>query len=326
MKKALSFLIFSFYLQASSQPIFVTISGGNLYSLNLSTCSSRFVGPTGHGFGDIAFTPDGKLWGIEGGILYKIDTTNANTTMIGTTGTQAVSLVALNNTILLAEYGQNLYGINTINATSYLIGHLGYTASGDLTWYDNDLYMTASNLLIKIVSNSSFSSISSVTKVNSDGNNIPTCEGAVTAPFIGFDNSIIGFSGGNAYKICQIDGSSQLLCASIVPAGIPGAATLTLPTQNPKPQSCFGSTPQTQNPPIRIIQNTNQIIIVTNPGLDDATLIVFNMLGQKVRQLTNITSTSVTVNHENLASGVYVFRIIQRNRDEIVKKLPLFHN
>ena len=65
------FLLIS--LNVSSQKrIFATISGGDLYSIDLVNCNKYFVGATGVGFGDIAFTTNGLLWGISNGQLFKI--------------------------------------------------------------------------------------------------------------------------------------------------------------------------------------------------------------------------------------------------------------
>src|SRR5262249_20796009 len=157
--------------------------------------------------------PDGQLWGIAGGNLYHIDTANANATLVGNTGIGGVSLVALNDTTLLIEGNSILYGINVNTASSYYIDTIGYSASGDLTWYDDDLFMVTSGVqIIKIVLNNTYSSIVSVTPI---GSAVPTCEGAVTASFIGNYNSIVGFNGSNLIKICQLDGSYQMLCPSL---------------------------------------------------------------------------------------------------------------
>ena len=102
-----------------AQTVFATISGGNQYSLNLTNCTSSFIGVTGHGFGDIALTPNARLWGIEGGILYEINGSTATSTSIDITGTHGVSLVALDDATLLTEYQNNLYGISVATGLSY---------------------------------------------------------------------------------------------------------------------------------------------------------------------------------------------------------------
>ena len=100
-----------------------------------------------------------------------------------------------------------------------------------LTWYDDDLYMITQ--LIKIVLNDSNTAIESVTPISFT---VPICEGAVTASFVGDYNSIIGFSGPDLIKVCQLDGSTQMLCPDLNIDGTPGAASIRLPTQVPQPQ------------------------------------------------------------------------------------------
>ncbi len=231
------FLFANSFNSFSQQPIFATIGGGDLYSFDLPNCTRHFVGSTGYGFGDIAFTPNGKLWGIVGGELYQIDTSTANATLIGNTGIGAVSLVGLNDTTLLAEYDMKLYGLNINNAISYFIDTIGYQAAGDLTWYDDDLYMvTSGEQIIKMILNKTQTAIISTIPI---GRSVPSCEGAVTTSFVGEYNSIVGFSGSDAIKICQIDGSSQMLCSNLNINGTPGAASLRLVSQVPEPTLCF---------------------------------------------------------------------------------------
>ncbi len=329
MKKIFSILLLTVCLNVfSQQPIFVTISGGDLYSLNLTTCTSRFVGSTGQGFGDIAFTPDGRLWGIISGDIYKIDTVTANATLIYNTGIGAVSLVALNDSTLLAEFNMKLYGLNINSATSYYIDTIGYQAAGDLTWYDNDLYLNTGNQLIKIVLNNTNSAILSVTPVNSTSNPIPNCEGTATSTFVGDYNSIIGFSGQDAYKICQIDGSHQLLCSTIVPNSIPGAASIRLPVQNPLPIAC------SQTSAIESLSNNLKIKISPNPfssstnltaNFTNTILTIYNVHGQQVKQIET-NSKQTVLSRDNLPSGLYFLRVTKDNKVVASDKLVIVDN
>ncbi|HYV91993.1 MAG TPA: T9SS type A sorting domain-containing protein [Chitinophagales bacterium] len=260
----------------SQQPIFATISGGDLYSFDLTNCTRHSIGSTGQGFGDIAFIPDGRLWGIIGGQLYQIDTATAIATLVGNTGVGSITLVGLNDSTLLAEFGMNLYGINTNNATSYYIDHIGYGASGDLTWYDDDLYMTTP--VIKIVLNNTNTAILSVTNLNSS---VPTCKGAVTASFVGDYNSIVGFNGPNLYKICQIDGSYEMLCPSLNIGGTPGAA--------------YSFIHYTLSTPATV-------------SID-----LYDVFGNKLQQLANGNQQqgehNTTLDARKLANGVYILKI-----------------
>ncbi|MGC4057423.1 MAG: hypothetical protein QM743_04775 [Chitinophagaceae bacterium] len=220
----------------AQQPIYATITGGDLYSFDLANCTRKLIGSTGVGFGDIAFTADGKLWGIAGGELFEINTATAAVRSLGLTGVQAVSLVGLNDTLLLAEDQKKLYSINVKTGASKYIDTIGFQAAGDLTWYDTDLVMvTSDGQIVKITLNNSNTAVLSVRPA---GSYIPTCEGAVTASFKDDYNAIVGFSGKDAIKICPVDGSYKMLCPDLNIGGTPGAASMRLYTQFPKPTVC----------------------------------------------------------------------------------------
>jgi hypothetical protein len=226
----------------SQQPVFATENGA-LYSIDLNNCSKRLVG-IGVELVDIAFTPDGRLWGLSNGAIYRVDTSNASSTFIGQTLIGGVSLESLNDSVLLSEYEDSLWEININTLKTYNLGNIGYAAAGDLVWYDNDLYMS-SHQLIRIVLNSTNTMILSSVPVDSFDNPIPECEGLATASFPGLENSIVGFCTRdyNAYKICPIDGSYQLLCPLM--GEFAGAASIRLPTQDPLPTSCADILPVT---------------------------------------------------------------------------------
>ncbi|HLP50351.1 MAG TPA: T9SS type A sorting domain-containing protein [Chitinophagales bacterium] len=311
------FCIIICFAAFGQQPIFATISGGDLYSFDLGKCKRNFIGVTGYGFGDIAFTPNGRLWGIEGGMLYNIDTSNANSTLIGNTEIGAVTLLGLNDTTLLAEFGNNLYSINVNTAASTYIDTIGYSAAGDLVWYDNDLYLVTP--LVKITMNSTYTDILSVTLIN---DTVPTCEGAVTASFTGDFNSIVGFNGDNAIKICQLDGSHQVLCPELNPGGTPGAASIRLPTQNPQPAVCSVKTGEES-----LLKN--QFSIYPNPatgvvhiGFAEENLIekitAVNSLAQQVSLPFSLWGYHATADITGLQNGVYFLRATSHGKEHTV--------
>lgn len=235
----LCLLLFPVFQSSAQTSVFTTIAGGDLYKIDIYNCSRTKVGSTGVGFGDIAFTSNGKLWGIAGGVLYNIDTSTAIATSIGFTGVSGVSLVEVNDTLLFTEYAKKLYAINTNNATATYIDTIGYSATGDFTWYDDDLYMVTSSAgIVKMELNSNYTAINNITAI---GTNMPSCEAAITAVFPGDFNAIVGFNGANVIKICQLTGTSSMLCPNLNIGGTPGAAFLRLPTQNPKPTTCLSS-------------------------------------------------------------------------------------
>jgi hypothetical protein len=288
--------------------VFATISGGDLYSFDLENCTRNFVGSTGQGFGDIAITPNGQLWGTVTGSLYQIDPNTANATLIGSTGLNAVSLVALNDTILLAESGLNLVGINTNTAETFYIDTIGYQASGDLTWYDNYLFMVTSlGMIIRIELSETFSSIENVTPI---GSGIPTCEAAISASFPGEINAIIGFSGPDLLKICPIDGTYEILCQELNVGGTPGAAASRLGNQLPAPSLCIPTS-------VAYLLNKFDFTVAPNPAqahLNFSTsfskpidFVIYDAQGQQVQ--SGQISDGSKIQIESLESGIYLIRL-----------------
>jgi hypothetical protein len=215
---------------------------------------------------------------------------------------------------LLFESGLNLYGLNINTLSSYLIGYIGYGASGDLTWYDDDLYMTTP--LIKIVLNSSNTAIVSVTPISLS---VPSCEGAVTASFAGDYNHIVGFNGPNLIKVCQIDGTYQTLCANLNIGGTPGGASIRLATQVPQPTACSTTGIQNvfSNNLISIFPNptSNELNIQTNHN-QPSEIILYDILSRKLLHQT--FTNSVSLNTEQLQKGIYIYEL--RDKKGVIKK------
>lgn len=261
----LFFLFFYAWNSLAQNSIYVLSNSPNdLYVVDLENCSRTFIGNTNQQFGDIAFTEDGRLWGITGGFLYEINPQTAVSDSVGFTNTNAVSLVGWNDSILLAESNFSLYAINVNTALASYIDTIGYQASGDLTWYDNDLYIvTGFPGIIKMVLNPSLSGLQAVTPINAL--DLPTCEGAVTANFDNDFNAVVGFNGENVIKICRLDGSYEMLCPNLNPGGTPGAASLRLAVQNPLPATCN----QTNN----LVELKNARVYVSpNPASDQISI------------------------------------------------------
>jgi len=325
-------LVISFVVDGQ-QSIFVTIAGGDLYKLNLTNCDSTFIGSTGIGFGDIAFTNDGKLWGIAAGDLYEIDTITALTNFVGNTGLSGVSLVGASDTSLFIEDATNLFSLKVSDASVVLIGSIGYSSCGDLTWYDNDLYMTTCDQLIKISLDATYSSIVSVSEVNSVADPIPGCEGIITASFPNANNIILGFSGAEAdvYKICQIDGTYELWCSAILPGGVPGGASIKLLPQIPEPITCpvlsssdFFNSPTS----VEFYPNPCQSVgtIVSEHELQNASVVIYDLLGNVVFRMDAVNGKSIPVSTESIISGLYYIRIHQYHDSKIISLIKFSKN
>lgn len=306
-------------LSYAQQSNFVTVLGGDLYKLDIANCTATLVGATGQTFNDIAFTTDGRLWGIAIGDLYRIDTTTGNATLVTTTSSGAVSLVGLNDSVLLAEYQMNLYAVDVDFGTSSFLGTIGYQAAGDLSWYDNALYLTTvDQKLVRIVMNSTFTAIVSVSVVNAVSNPIPFIEGMVTISVPNDYNFLVGYSAGTAYRICPNDGTFELLCNNLTPNSILAGAAFRLPVQNPQPLACplLAVNVYPQNNGLHLSPNpfTESVTLQSETELRNAELRICNMQGEVVQRILAVAGKSVTIPRNALPAGIYFLQVSRSDK------------
>lgn len=127
--------------------IWIADSAGGLGYVNVDTGEVTLVGNTETVFTDIAFDPDGNLYGITFSALYTIDKATAQATLIGPHNNDSGaknSLVFSSDGTLYAAWDA-LYTIDTTTGMSNLIGNGGtvYSSSGDLAFHKGNLYMTS---------------------------------------------------------------------------------------------------------------------------------------------------------------------------------------
>lgn len=132
-----------------SQNMFIGTSSGELWKTNPATCNATLIGscPT---FVDIAFLPNGKLYGQTFSAIYEVDTLTAASTLIMTVSS-GNSLVGAPNGMLYAVSGTNLLEIDVVNGTSTSLGNVTCSSGGDLAFFNGELYLACSgNNLLKI--------------------------------------------------------------------------------------------------------------------------------------------------------------------------------
>ena len=117
---------------------------GRLGTVDVATGDVNVIGSMGVTMTDIAFDPEGNLWGINFGSLYKIDKTTAASTLVGSLGTSANSLVFNSSGVLYAA-NTSLYTIDTTTGAASLVGNGGdsYTSSGDLAFVGGNLFLSS---------------------------------------------------------------------------------------------------------------------------------------------------------------------------------------
>lgn len=210
----------------SAQPQYASL-GGEIYRIDLSTCSSTLViGSNFTTWFDIALSPANPniIYGINFvNELYEINLTSSQFTLLS--DFSAVFQGSLNSLVCDGNgtlYAANqsfsaLYSYDIATSTwTYLATLNGYTSAGDLTFYNGMLYMsTVTNEIIKI--DPVTFSIVSVTPMNEPDvfglgviSNMTLCEAGSV--------SMIASSGGSLYTLDPATGVSTLLCPNIFPA------------------------------------------------------------------------------------------------------------
>ncbi|MDP2388536.1 MAG: LamG-like jellyroll fold domain-containing protein [Bacteroidota bacterium] len=64
----------------------------------------------------------------------------------------------------------------------------------------------------------------------------------------------------------------------------------------------------------------------TNGVLSNATLIIYNSIGQEVKQIRNISGEEITIERDDLPTGMYIISLSQDNRKIAIKKMVITDN
>ncbi len=201
-----------------AQLIYYSDSGGQLFTVDISTggCDVNLLGSiTYNGSAlvptDIAFHPNGNLYGTANGNLFSINVSSFEATYIGNhnspPGDFINSLVCDSDGVMYAA-DTKLFTINILTGEATAIGDLPCESAGDLAFNSNNLYLACvGNSLLKI-----------------DLNNPPASQivGQMTAsdPFFGIvtfatecsDVQTFGTAGNGLYEITIENANTQLLC------------------------------------------------------------------------------------------------------------------
>lgn len=143
-----TFCVLLFFGQtANAQSIFISTST-DLHKTYLGTCNTTLVGSFAPvtGMLDLAFHPNGNLYGVNSNDFYQIDTTTGAATYIGTHGTGVTALTSDNSgNMYAAATNGNFYTMDITTGTATLIGMMGSGPAGDLAFFDGNLYMADVN-------------------------------------------------------------------------------------------------------------------------------------------------------------------------------------
>ncbi len=149
--------IFAFIATTSlyAQTIYLINSNG-LWRLDLASCTNEFVVAVEvQNTSDIAFHPDGTLYGLDGsGSLFTIDTITGDTNLVYKFTGQLFEAMTCSKAGILYISGRDgeLWTFVPSTGVATLLGTLPYGYAGDLTFIDAELYMTSiwDDLIIRV--------------------------------------------------------------------------------------------------------------------------------------------------------------------------------
>jgi len=67
----------------------------------------------------------------------------------------------------------------------------------------------------------------------------------------------------------------------------------------------------------------NPVTFYSGKKMSDATLTIYNVFGQLLKQIIDVSENSLTLNRDNLPDGVYLFRISEGNNIILSGKLVI---
>lgn len=135
--------------------IWIAGSGGGLGSVELETGVVHYSGDLQYELLDIAFSPEGVLYGISEDFVFTVNKDDASLSFVGEHGlgviTNALIFDSSGNLYSAAYDTTLLYSIDPNSGVGSTIGDIGYKSSGDLAFQDDILYMTTTdNNLIQV--------------------------------------------------------------------------------------------------------------------------------------------------------------------------------
>jgi len=130
-------------LTCVGQSLYLSTTSGDIHSLDITTCDLRLVCATGLGIGDLALSKEETLYAIiANGELYEIDTITGGSEFVYDFDGQAYNSLTIDEQgVFYASGSQGLlatYDTNT--GIGGILGNMGARATGDLTFYQGDLY------------------------------------------------------------------------------------------------------------------------------------------------------------------------------------------
>jgi len=190
-----------------AQTFLANDSNGNLIGIDINGCATNVLIGIGS-YTDIANHPNGFLYAVKSnGQLYQINSTTGNSNLISSfSGSGYYALTAdADGTIFAASGSGALASYSPVSNQSITYSNMGFGASGDLTFYQGDMYMASTdNTMVRIDPNNP----SNNTVIINFSSSNATIFGIVSA-VDGCTTQTYALSNDNPSRVYQIDWDNQ---------------------------------------------------------------------------------------------------------------------
>lgn len=139
---ALVLLVVCTLLPARGETIYAAAVTGDILAIDPQQGISSVLVHTGVCWYDIALAGDGTLYGSDGSSLYRLDLLDGTATLLGSFGAFVNGMTFVGET-LYASGLTELYTVNVGTGHAQLVGSTGFVSAGDLQWFQDALYLTA---------------------------------------------------------------------------------------------------------------------------------------------------------------------------------------
>lgn len=171
-------LILSSYFGFSQNEIIVATNTGYIINVDIDACEVDSICNLHASIFDIAINSKREIFITDGKKIFQVDTTNCTYYQINLNpltdynyggGDWLTSLVCLDDIFLFSVSSEGvLYKINNQKGTHTIIDTLVHGSSGDLTWYNGKLILSANaNFLVEIELDESFNTLISENVIDS---------------------------------------------------------------------------------------------------------------------------------------------------------------
>ena len=195
-------IFFGVHTFSNAQSIYLSTTSNDLYRLNIETCTFEFLTSIASEVFDITFHPNGQLYGVSGnGSFFEVDTVTGAVDQIHKFDGQFYNSLTTSADGIIYTTGshEELWSYDLSSGEATFHGETGFKATGDLTFYDGQLYAAVTGNRIALID------------IDSTENSIILIEEPVPGEIFGIVSFTEDCSEINSYAITDEDSDIYLI-------------------------------------------------------------------------------------------------------------------